>query len=223
MNSSAMKISDYLLFFFDNYLDMLAVALPLLVILFLGRRLHFSGKWPIVFFYLIYFISGCLSSYFNIVDNTYFHLTPLFFSIPLYFAFHSLLQSKLILKISFAALVTMYVINRKYIVDYFFNAQFQLYFNFFILFITVAYLFQELDKEGEEIFSNKIEFWLSICLLFFAVSSTFFYSFVQYTIGYATTEYELLTHMYGICQSTPLFISGLFFSIMIIKYKNQSI
>jgi hypothetical protein len=96
-----------------------------------------------------------------------------------------------------------------------------LYLNYFILINASAFLFQEFSSMKNEFFIEKIEFWFCISILFYAVVSSFFFTFVQYTIGYGTAEYELLTHMYGICQSTPLLISGLIFSIAIFKNKNS--
>lgn len=201
-----------------GYIDCVGLLIPLLVFIFLGKKVVMPGKISVIVYYAIFFVGTLLASYLSynsLYNNWVYDLIPLTLSIPLYIFFHALPNSKIGTRVStlyFLLFLIYYLITWQTAVDIPLNAEYYLYFAIFILINAAGYLLQELKLMRAGFIFSRIEFWMVASLLFYACVCALMWSFFAYLIDNGPEAFLHYGYIWSLCHNLTLFISCASFS-----------
>jgi len=223
-----MKSSNFFLVLLDwlgSYSDIIGLTIVFITLLFNYHRLKSPYKRWILFFYTIFWISTfitTISNFFHVTNNWMYNSMPFLLSIPLYFFFFAVHDSRIIrsfnlIFILFYCLVA--IIFWRQIIIKNFNPIFYLTFSFYTLINSVGYLYEEMTTMRSDNLFKKTEFWFVSCLFFYATICVITWSLFSYLENNKAAQNRFLhpgtLWLYG--HNIILFIQSLVFSIAILK------
>lgn len=204
------------------YFDCIGLSIPLIVFIFFGNQISFSGKKFVVGYYLIYWSTTILAtivSDFELLraNNWIYDLTPLLLIIPLYLFFNQLHDSSLpkrVNRVMSVLVIIAYITTYKSILDEEFNPEYYLLFSSFILINTVFYLIGEIIQLKAVFVFQKTEFWFIASLFFYAGVCSLLWTFFKYLEFLPRSkESWQFGAIWPFTHNTTLFIQSLVFSI----------
>ncbi len=223
-----MNSSNFLLRYLDwlgSYSDSIGLTFVFVTLLFYYHRLKRPFKTWILFFYFIFWASTVVtttSNFFRLSNNWMYNSMPFLLSIPLYFFFFSIHNSKILKNFNVVFIVSFMLVAIVFWKQIFiknFNPIFYLTFSFYILINSVGYLYEEMTTMRSDNLFKKTEFWFVSCLFFYATICVITWSLFSYLENNIAAQNRFLhpgtLWMYG--HNIILFIQSLVFSIAIFK------
>lgn len=211
--------------FFSSYCDFLGLAIVFFCLLINYDKLASEFKKWVVIFYIIFFVTTSITaslSFINDTNNWMYNSMPFLLSIPLYFFFFSIHNSKILKNFNVVFIfsyILFAIIFWRQIIFKNFNPIFYLTFSFYILINSVGYLYEEMTTMRSDNLFKKTEFWFVSCLFFYATICVITWSLFSYLENNITAQNRFLhpglLWMYG--HNIILFIQSLVFSIAIFK------
>ncbi len=218
--------ANYQLFdIFTSYSDSLGLSILFFSLICNYGKINSSNKSWILFFYVIFFVSTLITTllnFFSETNNWMYNLLPILLTIPLFFFFNQLHDSK-ILKLFNTLYVLVYLIGAiifwQNIFQLYLNPFFYLLFSFYILFNSVGYLNEEMTSMRSQNVFAKTEFWFITCLFFYATICVIVWSLFSYLQGNIVAQKRYLHpfHLWLYGHNLVLFIQSFVFSIAIFK------
>jgi len=206
-----------------GYIDCIGLLTPLLVFLFLRKRIQMAGKHAAVLYFAIFFVLTILASYLSYNDlynNWVYDTIPLFLIVPIYFFFSQIPNSNLGKKLNLFFLflfILYYFFTWKIAIDIPLNTEYYLYFAIYILICTAGYLLQELKLMRDGLILSRIEFWMVASLLFYACVCALMWSFFGYLISAGSEDFLHYAYIWSLCHNLTLFISCSVFSWVLFR------
>lgn len=204
------------------YFDCIGLSIPLIIFIFFGSQISFSGKKYVVGYYLIYWsttISATIVSDLDLLKTNawIYDLTPSLLIIPLYLFFnqlHDALIPKRINKVMAVLVIISFLITYKNILDEEFNPEYYLLFASFILINSVFYLIGEIIQLKDIFVFQKTEFWFIASLFFYASVCSLLWTFFKYLefLPRSNDSWQFGS-IWPFTHNTTLFIQSFVFSI----------
>lgn len=223
-----MNTSNFLLRgldWFGTYSDIIGLTIIFITLLFTYQSLRCSLKSWILFFYSLFWISTLIttiSNFLHLTNNWMYNSMPFLLSIPLYFFFFSVHDSRILRWFNVLFIISFMlvaIIFWKQIFIKNFNPIFYLTFSFYILINSVGYLYEEMTTMRSDNLFKKTEFWFVSCLFFYATICVITWSLFSYLEDNIAAQNRFLhpgtLWMYG--HNNILFIQSLVFSTAIFK------
>jgi len=211
--------------FFSSYSDFLGLAVVFFCLLTYFSRLKGAFKKWAVLFYFIFFVTTSITAILSFINNTnnwMYNSMPFLLSIPLYFFFFSVHDSRILRWFNVLFIISFMlvaIIFWKQIFIKNFNPIFYLTFSFYILINSVGYLYEEMTTMRSDNLFKKTEFWFVSCLFFYATICVITWSLFSYLEDNIAAQNRFLhpgtLWMYG--HNNILFIQSLVFSTAIFK------
>ena len=211
--------------FFSSYSDFLGLAVVFFCLLTYFSRLKWAFKKWAFLFYFIFFVTTSITAILSFINNTnnwMYNSMPFLLSIPLYFFFFSVHDSRILRWFNVLFIISFMlvaIIFWKQIFIKNFNPIFYLTFSFYILINSVGYLYEEMTTMRSNNLFKKTEFWFVSCLFFYATICVITWSLFSYLEDNIAAQNRFLhpgtLWMYG--HNNILFIQSLVFSTAIFK------
>lgn len=210
---------------FTSYSDSIGLSIVFFSLISNYSKLISNYKRWILFFYLIFFLSTLVTALLNVfseTNNWMYNLLPILLTIPLFFFFNQLHDSRF-LKIFNTSYFLIYlagaIIFWQNIFQLYLNPFFYLLFSFYILFNSVGYLNEEMTTMRSQNLFQKTEFWFIACLFFYATICVIVWSLFSYLEHNSSAQKKFLHpgHLWMYGHNTTLFIQSFVFSIAIFK------
>lgn len=206
------------------------MAITILTLIFYDAQKGLKKKKFILFYYVLYFSLDSIGNFLprivkSVKTNTWIYDNiPLFLCISLFFFFksvHTTRYGHLLNKFSLGIIGVYYLVTWPNSIDLPPNTEYFLLYAIFIVINSVTYLLQELyDIQVDSLFS-KSNFWFITSLLFYSSSSSILWMFYKEIYTKYPTNFNL-EYLWSICHNSILFISCIFFSLMIYLRTRQS-
>ncbi|MCA6472273.1 MAG: hypothetical protein IM534_06090 [Chitinophagaceae bacterium] len=215
----------YFLYWFFSLSDFLGLTIVIVSLIIKYQRDNsLFVKWIFAFYSIFYFLTF-LTTLFSLLEkhnNWIYNLIPILITIPLFFFFHRLHNSR-ILKLFNSGYVLIYLLSAIVFWENVFqtnlNPLFYLLFSFYVLINSVGFLNEELSSMRSQNIFAKIEFWFIACLFFYSTLNVFVWSLFEYSATKVAEGGEFIgpggLWLFG--HNSILFIQSFVFSISLFK------
>lgn len=213
-----------------NFLDLIGLSITLITFFLIGKRISFSGKKLVIFFYTLFFLLTLISTFSSYLkfpslffsNLILYNLTPIFLLAPLFFFFriHIISVSKKRLSFFvFLAIIFYYAVTLKKIsADL--NLFYYLFFSFFVMVNSFSYLMDEvIYTKGDSAYS-KIEFWFIGSLFFYASICLLVWSLYDWLL-YSLQDPSDVSIIWSTLHNGTLFIHCIIFSTALLWNRIQ--
>ena len=210
---------------FFNFIDCIGLFLPLIVFLFLGKRVAFLQKSMVILFYFLFFILSIIATYsrkFGVSNLVIYNIIPILLIIPLHLFFRShlisILWKRLLLTIGL--LLFIYYLITLVQLSSSLNLLYYLFFALYIMLGSFAYLIGELNFISTRSSRLRVEFWFIVCLFFYASICLLVWSLYDWLI-FTLHDPRNASLVWSTLHNGTLFIHCFIFSIALIWTRHR--